>query len=179
MTNAERFRRHLAPSALCSICYHDVEDLDHIFRPSLQARNLWDRCTAIFDSENTHTKDILARGVRLFEECNHAFACTSGQGSLVIMPQAWSKPPPGWIKANVDASASLADGKAAIGIADRLAALGRSSSSIGLSLPSPTTDLALLIEEEKDRSTGAPEIPWAVHAAANVAYFSLHSDLGG
>ncbi|KAL4290899.1 hypothetical protein GQ457_14G017950 [Hibiscus cannabinus] len=32
LTNAERFRQDIATSAMCSICYLDVEDLDHILR---------------------------------------------------------------------------------------------------------------------------------------------------
>ncbi|KAK8976021.1 hypothetical protein V6N11_025520 [Hibiscus sabdariffa] len=43
LTNAERFRRHLAQSALCPICYLEDEDLDHILRRCLPARNLWNR----------------------------------------------------------------------------------------------------------------------------------------
>ncbi|KAL4333427.1 hypothetical protein GQ457_07G010550 [Hibiscus cannabinus] len=43
LTNAERFRRHFAQSALCPICYLEVEDLDHILRRCLPARNLWTR----------------------------------------------------------------------------------------------------------------------------------------
>ncbi|KAK8680513.1 hypothetical protein V6N13_109456 [Hibiscus sabdariffa] len=64
-------------------------------------------------------------------------------------------------------------------IADRLAALGRSSSRNGLSLSSPPADLSLLVEEEEDRSTGEPVIPQEWCATANVACFNLHSDPGG
>ncbi|KAK8680818.1 hypothetical protein V6N13_109756 [Hibiscus sabdariffa] len=64
-------------------------------------------------------------------------------------------------------------------IADRLAAFGRSSSSNGLSLPFPPDDLALLIENEKDRSAYDPVILLDWYVAANVACFNLHSDPGG
>ncbi|KAK8578374.1 hypothetical protein V6N13_116220 [Hibiscus sabdariffa] len=39
LTNAERFRRHLATSAMCPICYLDVEDLDHILLAAKPAQS--------------------------------------------------------------------------------------------------------------------------------------------
>ncbi|KAK9024345.1 hypothetical protein V6N11_004512 [Hibiscus sabdariffa] len=108
LTNAERFRRHLASSALCSICRLDVEDLDHILRRCLQARNLWIRVIPL------DCLEVFLR-FRFFEECKYAFAATSSPICPAIVPQLWSKPPPGWIKGNVDALVSLVDGNAAIG----------------------------------------------------------------
>ncbi|KAL4324777.1 hypothetical protein GQ457_11G004350 [Hibiscus cannabinus] len=138
--------------------------------------------------------------------------------SPAMVPQSWSRPPMGWIKANVDASVNLADGKAAMGIlkrsshalmdnnlvesillwtrkewqlvvqhvprqqnsiVDRLAALGRSSSSNGLSLPFPPTDLISLIEEEKVRNTCELLSPEEWSTVTNVACFNLHIDPEG
>ncbi|KAK8584365.1 hypothetical protein V6N12_068609 [Hibiscus sabdariffa] len=124
-----------------------------------------------FISNLTRRLRIVGTVVSLFS----AGCCGRIDGSPAMLPQSWLKPPPGWIKANVDASVSLADGKAAIG----LAAFGRSSSSNGLSLPFPPDDLALLIENEKDRSAYDPVILLDWYVAANVACFNLHSDPGG
>ncbi|KAK8532369.1 hypothetical protein V6N12_053812 [Hibiscus sabdariffa] len=142
---------------------------------------LWkDRCTTIIDSENTPTEDILTRGFRLAAECNYVFAGTPRQNSPAMVPQSWSRPPMGWVKANVDASVNLADGKAAIGCAIRNEqALGWSSSSNGLSLPFPPADLISLIEEEKVRSTCELLSPEDWSTVTNVACFNLHIDSGG
>ncbi|KAL4291581.1 hypothetical protein GQ457_14G017740 [Hibiscus cannabinus] len=43
LTNAERFRRHLAPSVVCSICSLGVEDMDHVLHHCSMARNIWPR----------------------------------------------------------------------------------------------------------------------------------------
>ncbi|KAL4272876.1 hypothetical protein GQ457_13G021790 [Hibiscus cannabinus] len=166
LTNAKRFRRHLGHSAICTICDLVEEDLDHILRHCLPARNLWnrvvpsdrlssflnlplatwlrdnllhrqsnssflndleckfavfcwllwkDRCTAVFDSDNAPTEDILTRGLRLATEYNSGCAEASGQVSLDTVLQSWSRPPLGWVKVNADASVNLADGKASIG----------------------------------------------------------------
>ncbi|KAK8494151.1 hypothetical protein V6N12_032984 [Hibiscus sabdariffa] len=153
----------------------------------------------------------------------------------VTVPQLWSRPPPGWVKANVNASVSLANGNAALGgvfrdengtwiygfacdigqcyallaidnnlidlilnwirkewqlvfqhvpqnlnhVADRVAALGRSSPRDGLSLASPLVELLMLVEEEKECSTGERVLSQDWCTAANVAYFNLQSDPGG
>ncbi|KAK8985950.1 hypothetical protein V6N11_037669 [Hibiscus sabdariffa] len=92
LTNAERFRRHLATSAMCPICYLDVEDLDHILRRqplhstftncwncrfAILCWLLWkDRRNSIFNPDNMQQEEILARGHRLFEECRFAFVDT-------------------------------------------------------------------------------------------------------
>ncbi|KAK8489530.1 hypothetical protein V6N11_066318 [Hibiscus sabdariffa] len=115
----------------------------------------------------------------------------------------------GWVKANVNASVSLANGNAALGgvfrdengtwiygfacdigqcyallanlnhVADRVAALGRSSPRDGLSLASPLVELLMLVEEEKECSTGERVLSQDWCTAANVAYFNLQSDPGG
>ena len=41
LTNAERFRRHMAPSSSCSLCPAVVEDLAHVFCGCPQARDVW------------------------------------------------------------------------------------------------------------------------------------------
>ncbi|KAL4360801.1 hypothetical protein GQ457_04G012650 [Hibiscus cannabinus] len=119
LTNAERFRRHLGNSAICTICDLADEDLDHILRRCLPALFCWllwkDRCTSIFDSDNAPTEDILTRGLRLAAEYSSGCAKATGQISLDTMLQSWSRPPLGWVKVNADASVNLADGKAAIG----------------------------------------------------------------
>ncbi|KAK8510248.1 hypothetical protein V6N11_000540 [Hibiscus sabdariffa] len=77
---------------------------------------LWkDRCTAVFDSGNAPTEDILTRGLRLALEYSSVFAGAPGQVSLDTVLQSWLRSPLGWVKVNADASVNLADGKAAIG----------------------------------------------------------------
>ncbi|KAK8985956.1 hypothetical protein V6N11_037675 [Hibiscus sabdariffa] len=131
LTNAERFRRHLATSAMCSIFYLDVEDLDHIlrrqplhstltdcwnYRFAILCWMLWKyRSNAIFNPDNMQQEDILARGHRLFEECIFTFVHTPYQNPSVVVPRLWSRTPAGWVRVNVDASMNIADGKAAIG----------------------------------------------------------------
>ncbi|KAL4383219.1 hypothetical protein GQ457_15G014810 [Hibiscus cannabinus] len=166
LTNAERFRRHLSSSAVCSICSHGVEDMDHVLRHCSMARNLWLRvvppvlledflnrpfitwlrenmfyqqsnqllaeswscrfaivcwllwkemCNAIFNPNESNREDSLICGSKLMDECMHAFAIISRAQPTNVVPPQWSKPPLGWVKANVDASVDLAVGKAAIG----------------------------------------------------------------
>ncbi|KAK8660247.1 hypothetical protein V6N13_051180 [Hibiscus sabdariffa] len=43
LTNAKRFRRHLAPSAICDICGFHTEAMDHILRHCVAARGTWTR----------------------------------------------------------------------------------------------------------------------------------------
>ncbi|KAK8991835.1 hypothetical protein V6N11_044735 [Hibiscus sabdariffa] len=119
LTNAEHFRRHLATSAMCSICYLDVEDLDHILRRCVHAQNLWIRlipseCFDVF-FRTPFEEDILARMHRFFEECSSAFVDTPNQNPSVMVPRAWSRTPSGWVRVNVDASVNIVDGKATIG----------------------------------------------------------------
>ncbi|KAK8611915.1 hypothetical protein V6N13_131953 [Hibiscus sabdariffa] len=64
-------------------------------------------------------------------------------------------------------------------IADRLAALGRSSSSVGLPLLFPPADLLSLVEEEKVRSACEVMAPEDWSTVPNVACFNLHVDPGG
>ncbi|KAK8518249.1 hypothetical protein V6N12_017402 [Hibiscus sabdariffa] len=60
-------------------------------------------------------EDILLRENRLFEECTHAFASTARQNCPdTTSPQLWSRPPQGWVKANVDASVNPTGGHQAI-----------------------------------------------------------------
>ncbi|KAK8488323.1 hypothetical protein V6N12_046658 [Hibiscus sabdariffa] len=78
------------------------------------------RTLAIFSSELFlrlwgYQEDILIRGNRLLEECQHAFTTNSRPQLSVTVPQLWSRPPLGWVKVNVDASVSLAYGNAALG----------------------------------------------------------------
>ncbi|KAK8486596.1 hypothetical protein V6N11_068290 [Hibiscus sabdariffa] len=77
---------------------------------------LWkERCSTIFEPERSHREDLLLRGNRLLDECQHAFATTSRSQLPGLVTQRWSRPPPGWIKANVDASVLSTAGSASLG----------------------------------------------------------------
>ncbi|KAL4308369.1 hypothetical protein GQ457_01G026590 [Hibiscus cannabinus] len=166
LMNAERYRRHLAPSAICDICGYHTEDMDHILRHCVTARGIWsrvirlelfvaflqipfdewfkcnivstsgpmygerwksmfaiycwllskDRCSAVLDSDNIPKEDILARGDRLVNECVNVFINNMRSSHSVNTESLqWSRPAPGWIKGNVDASVHTANGLAAIG----------------------------------------------------------------
>ncbi|XP_039049262.1 uncharacterized protein LOC120190223 [Hibiscus syriacus] len=43
LTNGERYRRHLASSATCSLCQNDDEDMDHVLRKCPSAFAIWRR----------------------------------------------------------------------------------------------------------------------------------------
>ncbi|KAK8993536.1 hypothetical protein V6N11_033631 [Hibiscus sabdariffa] len=166
LTNAERYRRHLAPSAVCDIYGYHTEDMDHILRHCVAARGIWsrlihpeflvaflqfpfdewfkcnlvstsglmngerwksrftiycwllwkDRCSAVLDSDNIPREDILARGNRLVHECVNVFINNMRRSPSVLTDSLqWSRPTPGWIRGNVDASVHTANGLAVIG----------------------------------------------------------------
>ncbi|KAL4302962.1 hypothetical protein GQ457_10G024650 [Hibiscus cannabinus] len=166
LTNAERYRRHLAPSTICDIYGYHTEDMDHILRHCVTARDIWsrvirpellvaflqipfdewfkcnlvstsgpmygerwksrfaiycwllwkDRCSAVLDSGNIPREDILARGDRLVNECVNVFINNMRSSHSVNTDSLqWSRPAPGWIKGNVDASVHTVNGLAAIG----------------------------------------------------------------
>ncbi|KAL4280973.1 hypothetical protein GQ457_03G007680 [Hibiscus cannabinus] len=166
LTNAERYRRHLALTAICDICDYHTEDMDHILRHCVTARGIWsrvirpellvaflqipfdewfncnlvstsrpmygerwkprfaiycwllwkDRCSAVLDSDNIPKEDILARCDRLVNECVNVFINNMRSSHSVNTDSLhWSRPAPGWIKGNVDASVHTANGLAAIG----------------------------------------------------------------
>ncbi|KAK8979996.1 hypothetical protein V6N11_061217 [Hibiscus sabdariffa] len=78
---------------------------------------LWkDRCSAILDSYHTPREDVLSRGARLMHECVrvlHTRLHNSTPKSMQSMKL--SRPAPGWVKGNVDASVNTTNGQVAIG----------------------------------------------------------------
>ncbi|KAL4325259.1 hypothetical protein GQ457_11G023500 [Hibiscus cannabinus] len=77
---------------------------------------LWkERCSIIFEPERRHREDLLNRGNRLFEECQQSSTTPMRLQLPAPVIQRWSRPPLGWIKANVDASVHLPDGNASLG----------------------------------------------------------------
>ncbi|KAK8693145.1 hypothetical protein V6N13_070739 [Hibiscus sabdariffa] len=63
LTNAERFRRHIANSETCGICQGASEDIDHVLRFCTRASTLW-RC--VLGRDDAHRLDALP-----FEEWLH------------------------------------------------------------------------------------------------------------
>ncbi|KAK9031798.1 hypothetical protein V6N11_056086 [Hibiscus sabdariffa] len=108
LTNAKRFRRHLAPSAICDICGFHTEAMDHILRHCVAARGTWTRVICL---------ELLVVFLQTpFEEWfKRNLVSTSGLPFILTKSLHWSRPPPGWIKGNVDASVDTANGLAAIG----------------------------------------------------------------
>ncbi|KAK8546571.1 hypothetical protein V6N12_027348 [Hibiscus sabdariffa] len=134
LTNYERFRRYLTPSMVCDICGSSVENMDHILRHCIAACGLWCRvilpelleefmlapfdvwCSAILASDHTSREDILARGNRLVDECVQVLSNKPYHSVPEALPdQLWSRPAPGWVKGNVDATVHIGNGQAAIG----------------------------------------------------------------
>ncbi|KAK8561674.1 hypothetical protein V6N12_048738 [Hibiscus sabdariffa] len=77
---------------------------------------LWkDRCDNIFSSVDSNREGLLIRGNRLLDECVRAFETRSRSQPTILAHQRWSKPPLGWVKANVDASVEIEGGKATVG----------------------------------------------------------------
>ncbi|KAK8579234.1 hypothetical protein V6N12_069563 [Hibiscus sabdariffa] len=104
------------------------------------------------------------------EECAQAFAPIAQQvGSGIILPQPWSRPSHGWVKANVDAFVSTIDGQTTLGrlwvvhdmlarawdrnhLTDKITTLGRAESRNNMILLNPPATLTALVEDDIDRS---------------------------
>ncbi|KAK8982970.1 hypothetical protein V6N11_054955 [Hibiscus sabdariffa] len=70
----------------------------------------------IFDPNSNYHVDVLMHGDRLAVEYIFTFAPESRSPSLAIVNSIyWSRPPRGWVKANVDVSVVSGDGHVAIG----------------------------------------------------------------
>ncbi|KAK8485586.1 hypothetical protein V6N11_050458 [Hibiscus sabdariffa] len=81
---------------------------------------LWkERCNTIFEPDRSHREDLLIRVNRLLDGCQHAFATTSRPQLPGTVTQRWSRPPPGWVKANVDVLVISTAGSTSLGVVFR------------------------------------------------------------
>ncbi|KAK8544663.1 hypothetical protein V6N13_045745 [Hibiscus sabdariffa] len=155
LTNAERYRRHLTPSAKCDICGYHTEDMDHILWHCVAARGIWsrDRCNAVLDSENILREDILARGDRLVHECVNVFTNSmSSSPSVHTKSLQWSRSAPGWIKDQKWDLVVCHSPRTCNLLANMLATWGRLNSQGVLTLSSPPSSLLAVVEAEKNGS---------------------------
>ncbi|KAL4335710.1 hypothetical protein GQ457_07G012060 [Hibiscus cannabinus] len=127
LTNVERERRHLTALVQCAVCFDSPEDMIHVLRDCMVARNLWSRLLteaqyATFSQlsgEEWFRVNLFAPNtVTTRKEWPHVFSilcCGSRnperRGPLLI----WKRPAPGWIKVNVDAAVNVLDQRAVVG----------------------------------------------------------------
>ncbi|KAL4304165.1 hypothetical protein GQ457_10G007230 [Hibiscus cannabinus] len=81
---------------------------------------LWKRrCRLLFEENVGVLDDVLVTGNRLLMQTRDAFTVLAGSYARSAVVRLWSRPPPGWVKMNVDASVSIADQTAGVGGAIR------------------------------------------------------------
>ncbi|KAK8668563.1 hypothetical protein V6N13_106016 [Hibiscus sabdariffa] len=144
--------------------------LDHVIRSCTQARNLWCR---VIDPDKLSTflhspfdnwlrfnlldnstsgpqhEDILTCGNILAAEYAHDFTPSARQlSSGSVPPRSWSRPVPGWREWKLVVRHVSRDCNH---LADRIAALGRTSSRSGMVIADSPASLAALVEEEAGR----------------------------